>query len=262
MSRARVTLKSYRVLFNRNNHGYYHATLVSSMFTTGNAISFANPALPNNYASEIPLFLDPEEKLTQANNVDMDLGVVSSTSSSVTFNIQFFNAIQRKRFDKAIFDANSSYSQQYYNKVQYNNTNLQTAFGLGVPMYIAPFSSQPDNGEAYSSSIPAGEVWALDHSLNDDGTINANTPGSSIYPSYLTWVHTGVQVGNVDPYPGGKDYDTRAVNEDERKQLDNFQKSVKYNAGNPAQNLAGSGYRRGAIIFPYAVDLVFEVSDY
>ena len=68
---------------------------------------------------------------------------------------------------------------------------------------------------------------------------NEDTTGSDkIYPDATVWVHTGVQVGNVDPQPGGKDYDERPINQTEENVID---KSVGA--------LKGSGFRKNAIIY-------------
>lgn len=243
IARSRITLKSYRVLFNRNNHGYYHATVTSTMLTSGNAISYTDASLPNNYIAQIPLFLDPENKLTNAQNVDMDLGAISNTSSSVTFNVAFFNCIQRKRYDQAVFDTTDPTLQQFYGVNQ-----LQAFYGPKIPMYLVPATRLPDNQEAYvPGSYPADDTWTDTTSFDNNGSALAAT---GTFPTAKQWVHTGVHVGDVDPQPGQKDYDVSAVNEQERL----------WNA-NSGGAIKGSGYRKGAIIYPYAVDLVFEVSD-
>jgi hypothetical protein len=244
IAQSRIKLKSYRVLFNRNNHGYYHATLTSTLFSTGNAMSFINGALPNNFAAEIPLFINPEEKLTQEPAADLDLGIITNSSSSVTFNIQFFNSIQRQRYDKAIFQTNDpALTSNYYNISQH-----QRDFGNQIPLYLVPRTQYTDNDTIYEEPYQADDVWTDTNKYRADGTLEVS---GGTYPTALMWVHTGVHVGNVDPQPGGKDYDESFLSQEERLWKDNSGGVLK-----------GSGYRKGALIYPYAVDLVFEVMDY
>ena len=66
-----------------------------------------------------------------------------------------------------------------------------------------------------------------------------------------------VHVGNVNPTPGGKDFDTRPIDETESKIRDTAREGSSPNYTYP---IAGSGYRKGALVYAYAIDLVFEIS--
>jgi hypothetical protein len=245
LRQARFRLKSYRILFNREDHGYYHGSLTCTIFNGGNIMNFVKKDDPNYFAYDIPLFIDPEKKLTDKENVDWDLGVVQNVSSMIEFNLQLFNCIERKRFDQAIFDSTDSSIRGLYNKgVMYDGANQlksQTYFGQNIPMYLVPYA----NVNSTSTEAQAQETWTDTTWYNADGT--TITSGSNIYPTALQYVHTGVHVGNVNPNPGEKDYDARAVDAKEENMISN------------GAAIKGSGYRRGAIIYAYSIDLVFEV---
>lgn len=247
MNNARFKLKSYRILFNRNEHGYYLASLTSSLFDEGNVMNYVKAGEPGTRFNEIPLFVNPETKMTQELTVDWDLGRVRGTSS-VSFNIQFHNCIERSRFDQAVFDSSDPSITKLYGVSKY-----QPYFGTKVPMYISPNSNLPSQSTMSSGFTPA--LTAADFGSNSiyDASGKDITPSpaptTKPYPNAKLWVHTGVQVGNVDPMPGGIHYDTSPTSVEEA--------TIVANSGGA---LTGSGYRRNAIIYAYSVDLVFEVT--
>ena len=124
--------------FNRDNHGYYYGTLKCTLFNDGNSISFTRRGDANTYFNEIPLILDPEGKHTVRENVDIDLGAVR-TSSNVRFDLNFFNCIERSRFDQAIFSSPDAAIQGLYGA-----SSFQKYFGTSIPMYPVPTANQTD----------------------------------------------------------------------------------------------------------------------
>jgi len=291
--RGRFKLKSYRVIFNRNDHGYYHASLNCSLFNTGNMMAFTKKDDANYFSTDIPLFLDPENKHTKSENVDLDLGEVQNVQSSVEFIIDFFNCIERKRFDQAFFETNDPRITGLYGKAQLNTlpaagdlgtsvavnlitdqltaayTNAQDKYGTKIPMYLAPYHNYQgiQNNNSGVTTLTFHGTHADTKQFDADG--NDITVGSGPFPSAKIWVHTGVQVGNVHPQPGNKDYTNDPVNE--------FEYNVSKNSGSYTTNsskanedgstsasatipyISGSGYRKGAIPYAYSIDLVFEI---
>lgn len=286
--RGRFKLKSYRILFNREDHGYYHGALNCTIFNSGNIMNFVKKDDPNYFAYDIPLFIDPERKLTQSDNCDWDLGEVQNVSSMIEFNLDLYNCIERKRYTTALFDSNDPTIRGLYGKAtMYNGSSeldAQPYFGTSIPMYIVPYSSLTsetetdittgvgnlalsltDSNEAAGTpatltGLPQNntvtyteyanrqqEVWTHTVPFAADGTAGA-AAGSAIYPDARKYVHTGVHVGKVDPRPGQKDFDTRYVDPIEEK-------VVSKSAG----AITGSGFRKGAIIYAYTIDLVFEL---
>lgn len=233
----RFRLKGYRVLFNRNDHGYFYAKLNCTLFNDGNAMSYTRRGDSISYFNDIPLLIDPEQKHTVRENVDIDLGPVR-TSSNVRFDIQFFSCIERSRFDQAIFNSPDAAIQGLYGV-----SALQPYFGTSIPMYPIPVANQPDQ----VTNNPTPQNFKDTTRYAADGSVI--TTGSEIFPDATVWVHTGVQVGSVDPQPGGKDYDTRPINQDEA--------NVVAKSGG---SLTGSGVRKNAIIYAYSVDLIFEIT--
>lgn len=234
-------LKSYRVLFNREDHGYHIAMLRCTLFNDGNVISYSKPNEPATRFSDIPLILDPEKKQTFVENADWNLGKVRNTSS-VKFDIKFENCIERKRFDVAYFNSSDPAIMKLNGLSEF-----QSYFGTKIPMYLGADSNYPDQ-----LSVTAGKTFAAAQRFAEDGTeIIPERPipdGTKPFPNATLWVHTGVQVGNVDPQPGGGDYTNNAMSIDEA--------NVVARSGN---QLSGSGFRRNAIIYAYIVDLVFEI---
>lgn len=244
LNSAKFKLKSYRVLFNRNDHGYYLASLTSSLFDEGNAMNYVKAGEPGTRYNEIPLLLDPETKQTVESNLEWDLGRVRGTSS-VSFNIKFSNCIERSRFDLAVFDSNDASITKLY-----NISNYQPYFGTKIPMYISPDSNMPDQSTMSPGAWVVGD-FGSNSTYGADGTNNTPSPAPSNkpFPSSLLWVHTGVQVGNIDPQPGGADFDSNPTSVEEAN-------IISKSGG----TLPGSGFRRNAIIYAYSVDLVFEVT--
>jgi hypothetical protein len=256
-------------------------------------MSFIKNGDANYFSSDIPLFLDPENKLTTAENVDLDLGIVQNVQSSVEFYIEMFNCIERKRFDQAYFETDDPRITGLYGKAKLNSIpdNNDAATGVGVnvitdkaianyqlaqqhwgtkiPMYLIPYHNYQvmQNNELGTGQSVHGinaDVKRFDEFGNDITTSSGPGP----YPSAKLWVHTGVQVGRVHPQPGNKDYTTDPINE--------FEKSVQskcgtYNTDATSTNedgvsasvsmpyISGSGYRKGAIPYAYSIDLVFEI---
>jgi hypothetical protein len=248
--RSRFKLKSYRILFNREDHGYFHASLNCTLFNNGNVMNFVKKDDPNYFAYDIPLFIDPEKKLTYSENCDLDLGDVQNVSSMIEFNIQLFNCIERKRYDVATFDSTDAAIRGLYGQaVMYDEDNnkwldAQPYFGQSIPMYLVPYSHLTST----STETIQQEDWCNTAGYNPDGTPRTGTVGER-FPDARNWVHTGVHVGNVNPTPGGKDFDERTIDESESKVR---KASLEY--------LTGSGYRKGALIYAYSIDLVFEIS--
>ena len=230
-------LKSYRILFNRDNHGYFYGTLKCTLFNDGNCMSYTKKGDANTYFNDIPLIIDPESKHTVRENVDIDLGRVRM-SSNVRFDIQFFNCIERARFDQAVFSSPDSNIQGLFGV-----SALQPYFGTSIPMYPIPTSNQTDQ----VTNNPTPQDFMSSSRYAADGTLL--TTGTDVYPDATVWVHTGVQVGNIDPQPGGKDYDDRPINQEEANVIAKSGGALK-----------GSGYRKNAIIYAYSVDLIFEIT--
>jgi hypothetical protein len=212
-------------------------------------MNFVKKDDPNYFAYDIPLFIDPEKKLTYSENCDWDLGDVQNVSSMIEFNIQLYNCIERKRYTLATFDSTDAAIQGLYGKAQmWDGTQFvdaQKYFGQSIPMYLVPHSAKTST----STETPiTQEPWTYTDWYDANGN-NISTSGTAPFPDARKYVHTGVHVGDVNPTPGGKDFDDRPVDETERK----VQK---------ASTLAidGSGYRKGALIYAYAIDLVFEIS--
>jgi hypothetical protein len=288
--RGRFKLKSYRILFNRDDHGYYHGALNCTVFNNGNIMNFVKKDDPNYFAYDIPLFIDPEKKLTHTENCDWDLGEVQNVSSMIEFNLQLYNCIERKRYPYAYFDSTDPAIRGLYGKATMYNSGVeldaQPYFGMNIPMYLVPYSSltsstesdeivgttetvttlsgtitnnlsatanvsitaTPDTTTHYTEyKNPLQENWTSTTLYNADGTVKA-TAATPIYPDATKYVHTGVHVGTVDPRPGQKDFDARSIDATEEKLVFNSNSAIK-----------GSGFRKGAIIYAYTIDLVFEI---
>lgn len=259
---SRLRLKSYRILWNRDNHGFYHGTLTCTMLSRSNVLAYTTQNNALNYEPEVPLFIHPENKLTQE-TVDWDLGSISNTLATLQFQIQYFNCIQRSRYDMAYFDTQDS--QQYLNFTatipNASGTTQLANFNGHVPMYICPkipadLSTPPANATTYSVPGFKASDYFTNNQYDQNGNVTATTnPLTPTFPSARVYVHTGVHVGwcqsetnpGVDPQPGGVDYTTDVMNAQESLMVKNSNGFI-----------LGSGIRRGAIIYPFSVDLVFE----
>jgi hypothetical protein len=257
MNNARFKLKSARVLFNRDSHGYYLALITSSLFDEGNVISYSKSGEPSTRFCEIPLLLNPESKNAMVFPiVDWDMGRARG-GGSVIFNLQFESCIERKRFSQAVFDSGDPSIAKYYGQSVY-----QPYYGTTVPMYMSPNSNLVSNNamsSVYSvQQPPSGSpipFTTADFGSNSlyapDGTNITPTPAptNKPFPNASLWVHTGVQIGNVDPQPGGQTFDTAPVSVEEANII-----------AKSGGQLTGSGFRRNAIPYAYSVDLIFEVT--
>lgn len=253
MNNARFKLKAFRILFNRSDHGYYLATVTSSLFDEGNVLSYVKSGEPGTRYSEIPLFLAYSQNQTQDFNMDWDLGRVRGTSS-VSFGIKFHNSIERARMSEAYFEPNDPAITMLYGVSKY-----QPYFGQKIPMYISPVSNQPGQTTMTNFNIASGPpplvlnaaAFGSNAHYAPDGTniTDSPTPTNFPYPSSTTWVHTGVQIANIDPQPGGLHYDTSVTSVEEA--------NIVAKSGGA---LTGSGFRRNAIPYAYSVDLLFEVT--
>jgi hypothetical protein len=257
MNNARFKLKSARVLFNRDSHGYYLALITSSLFDEGNVISYSKSGEPSTRFCEIPLLLQPELKNSLIyQNADWDMGRARG-GGSVTFNLQFESCIERKRFSQAVFDSGDPSIAKYYGQSVY-----QPYYGTTVPMYMSPNSNRETNSTMSSvypvQQPPSGTpipFTTADFGSNSlyapDGTNITPTPAptNKPFPNASLWVHTGVQVSNVDPQPGGTTFDTAPVSVEEANII-----------AKSGGQLTGSGFRRNAIPYAYSVDLIFEVT--
>lgn len=242
MNNARFKLKGYRVLFNRDAHGFYLGLVTTSLFDEGNVMSYSKSGEPGTRYCEIPLFIQPDSKQIVENNADWDLGRARG-SGSVIFNLRFENCIERKRFSEAVFDSADPTIAKYYGQGIY-----QPYFGMSVPMYMSPNSNYGSG--AMSSGYSAADFGSNSLYARDGTDITPSpAPTNKPFPNAKLWVNTGVQVANVDPQPGGVTYDTSPVSVEE----------VNIIAKSGGQ-LTGSGFRRNAIPYAYSVDLVFEVT--
>ena len=237
---SQFRLKSYRVLFNREDHGFHVGSIKCTLFNDGNIISFTRANDPTARFIELPLILDPEKKQTHMENVDWNLGTVRN-ASNVKFEVAFENCIQRSRFDLAYFNTTDSEVLRMRGISPY-----AAYFAPSMTMYPNATANFPDQ-RTISEVPPMTPVTFGSTSLYAPNGTLVTTDANPIFPSATTYVHTGVQVGNVDPQPGGLDYTTDAVNVDEALAISN--------SGNA---LTGSGFRRNAVIYCYALDLVFE----
>jgi hypothetical protein len=234
IKQAKFRLKSYRVIFNRDNHGYFHAAVTCSLFNDGNMLAYVKEGAPNVYSYDIPLFLDPENKMSYQSNTDWDLGLISNLGSRIDFYVQLYNGIERKRYDQAFFDSKDNSTQMYYGV-----NPQQQYFGSHIPMYV----SNTDH-------VNGADITYTDTTLYDAEGYQKGTGGT--YPTAKKYVHTGIEPQNgagVDPQPGGDDYDNRPISQAEKAMVEN--------SGN---SLPGSGYRKGPLIYPYTIDLLFEYS--
>jgi hypothetical protein len=217
-------------------------------------MNFVKKDDPNYFAYDIPLFIDPENKITVSENCDWNLGEVQNVSSTIEFNIVLHNCIERKRYDQAFFDSSDPEIQGLYNKATFYDSltdkvyDAQAYFGTKIPMYIVPYSTKTDtSSENSNQQEDFGDVYWF------DAEGKRLTTDIGIFPSAKAYVHTGVHVGDVNPNPGGKDYDTRPINEYESRVIENSKV-------NNVATLTGSGYRRGAIPYAYSIDLIFEIT--
>ena len=194
IKRGHLRLKSYRILFNRQNHGYYHASLSSALINTGNVIAYTIPNDAVHYMPTLPLFIDPENKLTYE-TVDWDLGDVRNTLSTLQFNLQFFNCIQRSRYDLAYFD-NATWGNSYIN------------FPTNIPSIqsLATFSC---TFNATSTNTPSATMTVTGTNLNTKGlvvggfmniyatSVSVTTPSLTFAPMTATVSITAVSSTNV-----------------------------------------------------------------
>jgi hypothetical protein len=240
-----ITLRGYRFLFNRDDHGYYHASVRTTLLDGTNVISFTTKGLGDRYSAELPLWIDPEKKLTQDTQITWPLGRVENPNTVVLFELALYNCIERKRYDQATFDTTVvdanitglkglSPQQQYFGE-----------FGNSVPLYVIPKSYLPS--QETSAAIEA-EFYSQFRHNKDGEAVTSTSDGTKPYPSTI-YVHTGVQVGSVDPTPGGKDYSTHRMTPQEESE---------FKAGGA---VVGSGYRTNAVIYPYTMELIFEITE-
>ncbi len=259
VTRFNMVLRSYRVLFNRPAHGYYQAMVNCSLLNGGNAMSFAKASDAQSWTYDFPLFLEPGIISTTKDSVDWDFGTINTSGSTIAFNIKLLNCIERKRFDQASFESSDPSIQMLYGKCISGTAggtvgpNTQQYWGNKIPMYPVPYTNQTGTGTSvymndnFVSAItnPGGMNFSSTTWRDADG--NTIATGSNVYPTSAIWVHTGVQIN--DPQPGGQDYDMRPISADEQRVVNNSGGAI-----------SGSGYRRGAIIYPYSIDLVFEIT--
>lgn len=251
--KGRISLRGYRVLFNRDNHGYHHMSVRSTILGRANVAAFTAEGNPDGYTAELPIWLNPENKLSEDKSMAWDLGRVENPGSAIQFDMRLYNCIERKRYDQAFFPESTldvnirtlkglSAHQLYFGQ-----------YGTAVPLYLFPKSYLPS--QALTTDSSGGANGIADYFEN--GTL-FDSKGTSLatsvatpapYPSWQ-YVHTGVQVGDVDPTAGGKDYT------DHRRTLEEVEQYT-----NSAGVIKGSGYRTNAIIFPYSIELVFVLED-
>lgn len=258
MNNAKFKLKSARVLFNRDSHGYYLGLITSSLFDEGNVISYSKSGEPSTRFCEIPLLLNPESKNSLIyQNADWDLGRARG-GGSVTFNLRFETCIERKRFSQAVFDSNDPSIAKYYGSSPY-----QPYFGQSIPMYLGNGPSSTTSNSLQMSrqyatqNPPTGggalptESFGSNSLYAADGTniTPSPPPTNRPFPNASLWVHTGVVVSGVDPQAGGPDYDMTVTSIEEA--------NIVAKSGG---QLTGSGVRRNAIPYAYSVDLIFEVT--
>lgn len=246
---AGLRLKSYRVLMNRVNHGYYHVRVTSSLLMSGNMMAFTAKNQANLYAPDLPLFINPELKLTQE-HCDWDLGTIQNSTSTVTFTVQMYSCIERKRFDQAVFETTDA---------NVLSLGVDPRFGFKVPIYKYP---QNINLTCPQASTDGKTYYEELGSIDANGNQLAPNPSpGTAYPSYRVYVHTGVQIGDndnandlgIDPTPGGTEYTTDPINGQE---LQAYNQAHSYPT---PYDYTGSGFRKGAIPYPYSIDLVFEL---
>lgn len=271
-----LTLRGYRFLFNRDDHGYYHASVRTTLLGGTNVISFTTKGYGDRFSSELPLWIDPEKKLTQDTALTWPMGRIENPNTVVLFELALYSCIERKRYDQATFDTTI---------VDANITGLKGLstqqayfgeFGNSVPLYVVPRSMLPNGDDVekietgtieWEGDGTAANTWAdglyntTINSLEDefysryrfdaDGTQIGDSGSDSVkpYPAPI-YVHTGVQVGSVDPRAGGKDYSTHRMTPQEEKEY-----------ANSTQRITGSGYRTNAVIYPYTMELVFEITE-
>jgi hypothetical protein len=243
-----LTLRGYRVLFNRDNHGYYHLALRAiGLIDSPNVISYTTRNQGERFTVELPIWLDPEAKLTHDTQITWPMGRVQNGNALVTFEIALYNCIERKRYDQAVFDT----SIQDVNITGLKGLNPKQTyfgeFGQSVPLYVIPKSYFPDQHTDGIIEDTFDDVYRY----RSDGTPYVDENGDKVIGSFPStrWVHTGVQVGNVDPTPGGADYSTDRMTAQEELEYKNSDGAI-----------TGSGYRTNAVIYPYTIELVFEVT--
>jgi hypothetical protein len=249
--KGRITLRGYRVLFNRDNHGYHHMSVRSTLLGRANIAAFTAQGNPDGYAAELPIWLDPEAKLSEDKSITWPLGRVENPGSAIVFEMALYNCIERKRYDQATFPETTldpnirtlkglSPQQPYFGQ-----------FGESVPLYLFPRSYKPDQSlDADADTNGIGDSFEEINIYNAKGVkLNSAPAATAIYPS-TRWVHTGVQVGDVDPTPGGRDYTEHRTTAEEVEMYNNSDFEI-----------TGSGFRTNAIIYPYTIELVFELED-
>lgn len=259
VTRFNMVLRSYRVLFNRVNHGYYQAMVNCSLLNGGNAMSFAKASDAQSWTYDFPIFLEQVAQSTTRDSVDWDFGTINTSGSTITFNMKLLSCIERKRFDQASFESNDPSIQMLYGKCISGTNggtvgpNTQQYWGNKIPMYPVPYTNQTgftaniysNDNLVVATTNPGGINFSSTTWRDADG--NTIATGSNVYPTSAIWVNTGVHL--VDPQPGAQDFDMIPISA-------NVQRVVNNSGG----AISGSGYRRGAIIYPYSIDLVFEIT--
>jgi hypothetical protein len=106
-------------------------------------------------------------------------------------------------------------------------------------------------GEFTTSVIDLESRFYSRYRFDADGNEIADSGSDAVtpYPAPI-YVHTGVQVGSVDPRPGGRDYSLHRMTPQEEKEYTNS-----------TQRITGSGYRTNAVIYPYTMELIFEITE-
>jgi hypothetical protein len=141
--KGRISLRGYRVLFNRDNHGYHHMSVRSTILGRANVAAFTAEGNPDGYTAELPIWLNPENKLSEDKSMAWDLGRVENPGSAIQFDMRLYNCIERKRYDQAFFPESTldvnirtlkglSAHQLYFGQ-----------YGTAVPLYLFPKSYLP-----------------------------------------------------------------------------------------------------------------------
>ena len=146
LQKFNIKLKGYRILFNVNNHGYYHASLGCTLFQH-NVMSFTSNGQANNYTMELPLFIDPEAKDTFFQAIDYDIGTVQNTNSVLTFQLALKNCISRSRCDLALSSTASLIATSLASSTQ---TQIN-GYINGASAYLVPQATQ-SNELPYTST--------------------------------------------------------------------------------------------------------------
>src|SRR5688572_3954613 len=138
--KGRISFRGYRVLFNRDNHGYHHLSVRTTLLGRANIAAFTAQGNADGYTAELPVWLNPEAKLSQDTSLVWPLGRIENPGSAILFELKLYNCIERKRYDQAFFSTSVADVNIRTLKGLSKHQTQFGEYGDAVPLYLFPKS--------------------------------------------------------------------------------------------------------------------------